>query len=68
MIFTITDSGKGFSQEGLQKAAELFYMEEKAGHRMGITVWDLPLRFVLSSFIKAIYRLKTVKRGADRCK
>ena len=25
LIFTITDSGKGFSQDGLQKAAELFY-------------------------------------------
>ncbi|EFV69750.1 hypothetical protein HMPREF1012_04186 [Bacillus sp. BT1B_CT2] len=42
LIFTITDSGKGFSQDGLQKAAELFYMEDKArtsnGHYgMGLT-------------------------------
>lgn len=42
LIFTITDSGKGFSQEGLQKAAELFYMEDKSrtsnGHYgMGLT-------------------------------
>ncbi|MFN2746486.1 sensor histidine kinase [Bacillus sp. z60-18] len=42
LIFTITDSGKGFSPEGLKKAAQLFYMEDKGrtsnGHYgMGLT-------------------------------
>ncbi|MEC1260234.1 HAMP domain-containing sensor histidine kinase [Bacillus swezeyi] len=42
LIFTITDSGKGFSPEGLKKAAQLFYMEDKSrtsnGHYgMGLT-------------------------------
>ncbi|ATH94241.1 sensor histidine kinase [Bacillus glycinifermentans] len=30
LTFTITDSGKGFTPEGLKKAAQLFYMEDKS--------------------------------------
>ncbi|KXZ20115.1 sensor histidine kinase [Bacillus nakamurai] len=34
-LFVVTDTGNGFSQDGLKKATELFYMDDKSRHSNG---------------------------------